>query len=360
MKKLVISTLIAFCSTVSAQEYQYQKVFSGLSVPWGFDFVDTSTLIVTERSGSIKRLNLTQGSSETLNAPDNIYSGGQGGLMDIKFQPGSPALLFLTYSKRNNAGAVTTLVKGKLGQNNRIEWQQLLQTESATNTSRHFGSRITFDEKGYLYMSIGDRGVRENGQDTSNHAGTILRLNADGTSPADNPFTSNAEVRNEIWSFGHRNPQGIFYDKQKNQLWAIEHGPRGGDEINLIKRGANYGWPVTSHGKEYWGPINVSDFKEKAGIESPLQVYIPSIAPSSLILYRGDKYPQLDGKLLAGALKLTHINVVSISENNNLKEEMRLATNLNQRVRHIALSPDGLLYFSTDRGNIYRILPAKK
>ncbi|WCE30988.1 PQQ-dependent sugar dehydrogenase [Vibrio sp. SCSIO 43137] len=357
MKKLVVSTLIALCSSVSAQEYQYQKVFSGLSVPWGFDFVDASTLIVTERSGSLKRLNLTNGTSESLNAPNNVYSGGQGGLMDIKLQPGSSGQMFLTYSKKTNPGAVTTLVKGKLSQNNRIEWQQVLQTDSATNTSRHFGSRITFDDKGYLYMSVGDRGVRENGQDTSNHAGTILRLNADGTSPADNPFTDDAKVPDEIWSFGHRNPQGIFYDKRKKQLWSIEHGPRGGDEINLIKPGANYGWPVTSHGKEYWGPINVSDFKEKAGIESPLLVYIPSIAPSSLILYRGTKYPQLDGKLLSGALKLTHINVVSVSDSNVLKEEERLATDLNQRIRHIALSPDGFLYFSTDRGNIYRILP---
>ncbi|WP_029858475.1 PQQ-dependent sugar dehydrogenase, partial [Vibrio parahaemolyticus] len=204
-----------------------------------------------------------------------------------------------------------------------------------------------------IYFTIGDRGERDNGQNTQTHAGSILRLNLDGTVPTDNPFTS-SKAKPEIWSFGHRNPQGLFYDKETDQLWSIEHGPRGGDEINLIKKGANYGWARVSQGKEYWGPLDVGEAKSLPGMENPKLVYIPSIAPSNMVLYRGDKYSELDGKILVGALKLTHINVVGINDG-KLTESQRLLEKLGERIRDITISPDGYIYFSTDSGKIFRL-----
>ena len=157
----------------------------------------------------------------------------------------------------------------------------MLITRSASTPGRHFGSRITFDGTGHLFFSVGDRGVRPNGQDLSTHAGSILRLTLDGSVPENNPFVQQRSALPEIWSYGHRNPQGIFYDRKKRRLWSIEHGPRGGDEINLILPGRNYGWPVISYGKEYWGPVQVGEGTEKEGMEQPVKFYVPSIAPGS-------------------------------------------------------------------------------
>ena len=194
-------------------------------------------------------------------------------------------------------------------------------------------------------------------QDLSNHAGSILRLTLDGKVPPENPFVNQKDKRAEIWSYGHRNPQGLLFDTNKKLLWEIEHGPRGGDEINLIKKGHNYGWPVVSHGKEYWGPVSVGEGTEKPGMESPKKVYVPSIAPGSLLLYQGNAFPQWRGNLFAGALKLQHLNRVVVSDENQLIDEERLLENLNERIRALTESPQGWIYFSTDSGKIMRIRP---
>lgn len=164
------------------------------------------------------------------------------------------------------------------------EWQELLVTKSTSGTSRHFGSRIAFDDRGHLFFGIGDRGERDYAQNLSNHAGAILRLNLDGSVPDDNPFVNNRNALPEIWSYGHRNPQGLYFDREHNRLWEIEHGPRGGDEINLILAGENYGWPVISYGKEYWAPIAVGEDTHREGMQQSVKVYDPSIAPGSLIV----------------------------------------------------------------------------
>lgn len=351
----LLCCVLTLCS-LNAAAYQAEKVMSGLLVPWGMAFVSNQQALVTERNGGIVVVDLATQTKTPLLTVDTLAASGQGGLLDIALSPADPAIFYFTYSKKGQAGADTTLAMAHWDGKTVTDWRDLLVTVSHSDTTRHFGSRIAFDSN-HLYFTVGDRGIRPNGQDLSTHAGSVLRLNLDGSTPDDNPFVDKDKAQGQIWSYGHRNPQGLYYDTSEQTLWAIEHGPRGGDEINLIKKGANYGWPATSYGKEYWGPIAVGDNEEADGIESPRKVYIPSIAPSGLLLYRGNRYPELDGKLLTGALKLTHINVVTLDASHQAVAESRLLESLDERIRDIRRSPDDWIYFTTDSGNIYRLLP---
>ncbi|WP_425598760.1 PQQ-dependent sugar dehydrogenase [Vibrio coralliilyticus] len=356
---LPLVTFTCWTSPALSADYSTEKIASGLLVPWGMTFADNNTLLVTERNGHILSVDIATGkSTQLMEDPAGLYANGQGGLLDIAMSPFEPNKAYVTYSKRTASGSDTTLATFTFSDGKLSDWRNILTTTSNSSTNRHYGSRVTFDDQ-YLYMSVGDRGERDNGQDLSTHAGSILRLNPDGSAAEDNPFVEQKGAQKEIWSFGHRNPQGLFYDSAAGALWSIEHGPRGGDEINFIQAGSNYGWPITSHGKEYWGPINVGESKEKEGIESPVKVYVPSIAPSSLLLYRGENYPELNGKLLAPALKLTHINVVTLDKNNQAVDEIRILSELNERIRHVIVSPKDELIFSTDQGNIYRLVPTR-
>jgi glucose/arabinose dehydrogenase len=336
-----------------------EQVAKGLGVPWGMAFLNDDELIFTERRGNIKILNLDNLKITRLRGSADVVAKGQGGMLDVAKAPDYTAggWLYFTYSKSTAAGVVTTLARAKRDSNQLTDWQDLLVTASATSTGRHFGSRIAFDQNGHVFFGIGDRGKRDNAQNLNNHAGTIMRLGLDGSIPDDNPFLARQNVLPEIWSYGHRNPQGLLYDAVKGNLWSIEHGPRGGDEINLVEKGRNYGWPVISHGKEYWGPVSVGEGTEKAGMEQPVKVYIPSIAPGSLLLYSGVAFPQWQGNLFSGALKLQHLNRVTISPDNKAIGEERLLRDLNERIRALAQSPKGWIYFSTDSGKIMRIRP---
>ena len=229
-------------------------------------------------------------------------------------------------------------------------------TGIAWGSDRHFGSRIAFDDT-HLYFSVGDRGNRPNGQNLETHAGSILRLNVDGSVPQDNPFVDVEGARIEIWSYGHRNPQGLVWDGVNQRLWSIEHGPRGGDELNLIERGGNYGWPIISYGKEYASFRAVGEGTHKEDMEQPKKFYIPSIAPGSLMQYSGDAFPEWKGDLFSGALKLRHINRIKLDQKGNAIAEERLMENLNERIRALLESPEGWIYFSTDSGSIYVIKP---
>ncbi len=344
--------------------YRVEQVAKGLGVPWGMAFLSPTEIIITERSGKIRLLTLSTDPDisprviDLLGAPQ-VQASGQGGMLDVAvppdFQPGD--WIYFTYSKPINGSAVTTLARTKLSGRRLVQWTDLVVTRSATDTSLHFGSRIAFDDKGHLFFTVGDRGERPNGQDLSTHAGSVLRVNRDGSPPADNPFVDRKGALPEIWSYGHRNPQGISYDPTKKRLWIIEHGPRGGDEINLIKPGLNYGWPVISYGKEYWGPFHVGEGTHKKGMEQPVKYYAPSIAPGSLIRYSGKAFPAWKGDLIAGALKLTHLNRVSLDAKGKAVEEERLLSELNERIRALIESPEGWLYFSTDSGMILRLRP---
>ncbi|HSH29548.1 MAG TPA: PQQ-dependent sugar dehydrogenase [Thiohalobacter sp.] len=352
--------LTAMTGTAAAAAGRHlEPVAEGLGIPWGMVFLDADTLLFTERAGRVGRLDLDSGEVRYLDGVAEVYAEGQGGLLDIALapDPAGSGWVYFTYAKPVDGQGATTLARARLSGDRLVEWQDLIVTRSRSDTTRHFGSRIAFDGRGHLFFGIGDRGVRPNGQDRTTHAGSVLRLNLDGSVPQDNPFVGRKDVLLEIWSYGHRNPQGLVYDSEHERLWMIEHGPRGGDEINLIERGANYGWPVVSHGKEYWGPVDVGEATSKPGMEDPVKVYIPSIAPGSLLLYSGRAFPDWRGNLFSGALKLRHLNRVVLNEQGQAVEEERLLQDLDERIRALAESPEGWIYLSTDSGRIYRLRP---
>jgi len=340
--------------------YQVKVIADGLNIPWAMAFLTPSQILITERQGTLKLLDRFSGRLLNINGIPPVYKNGQGGLLDVALPPNNTEgdWIYFTYSKPVNHAGATTLARAKLQQGSLIGWTDLLVTKSVTNTNRHFGSRIAFDHKGHIFFTVGDRGVRPNGQDLSTHAGSVLRLNLDGSTPDDNPFIKQRKALPEIWSYGHRNPQGLSYDLKHKRLWLIEHGPRGGDELNLIRKGMNYGWPVVSYGKEYWGPISVGEATEKAGMESPTKYYVPSIAPSSLLLYTGTAFPNWDGNLFAGALKLQHLNRIVLNQKAQAIDEDRLLESMSERIRSLVQSPEGWIYFSTDSGKIMRLTPS--
>lgn len=339
-----------------------QQVATGFGVPWAMLFLSTQSMLITERQAFAYRLDLKTGKKSQLKNLPEIFSGGQAGLLDAALSPDykKTGWIYFTYVKSVKNQGVTVLARGRLTDDSFSQWQDLLISKSNSDTTRHFGSRIAFDNKGHVFFSIGDRGERASAQNLSNHAGSILRLKLDGSVPADNPFIKSATTAPEIWSYGHRNPQGLVYDDQLKRLWSIEHGPRGGDEINLIKKSQNYGWPVISYGKEYWGPIAVGEGTHRQGMQQPVKVYTPSIAPGSLLLYNAYTLKKWRGNLFAGSLKLRHINRIVLNSAGEVIKEERLLESLNERIRSLAQSPEGWLYFSTDSGKIYRIKPYRQ
>ena len=341
------------------ESFQLEQVIDGLGIPWGLAFISSNEILITERDGSIMLLNTQSKKLTLIYAAPAVMASGQGGLLDVAVPPDFKTgdWIYFTFVRNKSGDGITVLSRAKLKQNKLVQWQDLLETKSATGTGRHFGSRIEFDEKGYVYFGVGDRGERPNSQDLGNHAGTVMRLHRDGRVPEDNPFNKRSDVLDEIWSYGHRNPQGMAYDFDTKRLWLIEHGPRGGDEINLVLPGRNYGWPVISYGKEYWGPIAVGEGTHREGMEQPVKQYTPSIAPGSLLLYSGDSFPAWQGNLFSGALKLTHLNRVTLSKDGKAIGEERLLEDLNERIRAVTQSPQGWLYFSTDSGKIYVMKP---
>ena len=340
--------------------FALEQVIDGLGIPWGLAFISDHQMLITERGGRIKLLDTQSKTLNPVQGAPAVMAERQGGLLDVAVPPDftSGDWIYFTFVRNKNNQGVTVLARAKLKSNKLVQWQDLLETRSATDDAKHFGSRIAFDENGYVYFGVGDRGVRPNSQDLSNHAGSVMRLHRDGRVPKDNPFVERADVPPEIWSYGHRNPQGMAYDFTHKRLWLIEHGPRGGDEINLVLPGRNYGWPVISYGKEYWGPLDVGEGTHREGMEQPIKQYTPSIAPGSLLLYSGEAFPAWRGNLFSGALKLTHLNRVTLSEDGKAIGEERLLEDLNERIRALAQGPEGRLYFSTDSGRIYVMRPA--
>ena len=358
MKLLMLSVLL-FAAPLSAQDFKLKTLASGLGITWGMTFIDNDHLLFTQREGSVGLLNISNGRVTMLGEVEGVLAEGQGGLLDVAvpsdFKPGD--WIYFTYSKDIDGEGATTLARAKLGDGRLVDWQDLLVTQSVTGAGQHYGSRIAFDNRGYLYFGIGDRGRRPNSQDRSNHAGSILRLKRDGSVPGDNPFVGDSGVLPEIWSYGHRNPQGLTFDPVTQRLWEIEHGPRGGDEINRVEKGTNYGWPVISYGKEYWGPVSVGEGTHKPGMQQPVKYYVPSIAPSSLMVYQGNAFPEWKGALMAGALKLRHLNIVSLDAAGNAIDEDRILEDLGERIRSLTQDKQGYIYFATDSGKIYQLKP---
>lgn len=351
---------ILFCTTY-AQDFksagQSLTVESLLKdekdVVWGFDFLDSDQIIFTLRNGAIKIFNIENKKTQSIGAVPKVWQNGQGGLLDIRVHPKNSKRIFLTYSEPMGDKATTALASADLDKDQIKNFKKLFSAEIPNKNEIHFGSRIEFDDDDHLFVTVGDRNDRPSVQNKSTHLGKVLRLNLDGTVPTDNPFYYVDGAKKEIWSLGHRSPQGLSWRKDKKQLWQAEMGPMGGDEINLIIKGANYGWPIVTYGREYHGP-KIGEGAKKEGMQEPIIYWVPSISPSGIAFYSGDKISKWKGNLFVGNLSGSHIRRLVLNSDKVVQEE-ELLKDMGLRFRNIRMGPDGWLYFSTDQGQIMRI-----
>jgi len=358
MKKNALILLFAFYTFSSSAQiptYQLKQVTADLEIPWGFDFLPSGDLIITERQGTMKHLDLSTKKLTPIKGVPQVKQEGQGGLLDVALHPTkfkTNQKIFLTYTDSYSGGVGTVLASATLKGNTLKEIKTLFKSQPPERGGRHFGSRIAFGSGGTLFFGVGDRGDRDNPQDLSKPQGKIFRIFEDGQIPKDNPFIHKKNSVSAIWSYGHRNPQGLARHPLTGELWEQEHGPRGGDEINLIQKGKNYGWPVITYGKEYYGPSIGPSHKE--GMEQPVKQFTPSIAPSSLMIYSGKLFGEWKGHFFSAALKLRHLNRLEFKNGKPVREH-RMFEGMRRRVRHVREAPNGEIFFSTDRGEIYRI-----
>ena len=326
---------------------------------WGMTFLPDGRMLVTELDGNLRILQPGERPSEPLPGLPRIESYGQGGLMDVVLDPGfaTNRRLYLSHVWEAAGGKTTAIGTARLDDDRLGGFRIVFIGRAGAGSGRHFGSRLRFSADGKLFVTIGDRGHRPNAQDLGTHAGAILRLDPDGTAPADNPFVGRGGALPEIWSYGHRNPQGLAFDPATGQLWSQEHGPRGGDEVNLIERGRNYGWPAITHGRNYNG-TSITNETARPGMEQPKTYWVPSIAPSGLTVYRGDKFPLWDGNLFVGALRAQLLVRLEIDGRRVVHEE-RLLTDFGNRIRDVRTGPDGLIYLLLDEHNaaVWRLEP---
>ena len=364
MKKIFLLVTIFFTFNVFAktyvsdgQKFTVETLFEGKDVIWGFDFLnpkEATEMIFTERDGKIRHLDLKSLKAIEVSGAPKVFSESQGGLLDVYIDHKSNDI-YLTYSEAVEKKATTSLMKGKLSSDKKsFSGTRIFQAKAIESGGIHFGSRIAIDKDGFLFMGVGERNKRDMAQDLSTHHGKILRLTSEGQHAPGNPFVGTKGALPEIWSYGHRNPQGLIIDSQGGLLDA-EFGPRGGDEVNLIEKGSNYGWPVATYGKEYWGPsIGV---KEKAGMKAPQYYWVPSISPSGMMMYAGKSFPKFEGNLFLATLAGSHLRRVVVDKNRKLLREEKLLEDLEERFRQVKTGPDGLIYLSTDSGKILRLKP---
>lgn len=349
-------------STLKVEEtpkFKVETLIADQGVIWGMEFIDKEQIIFSERNGKLKLFSPKNKTIVEVKNPPAVVADGQGGLMDIVRHPkfSTNAWLYFTYSVKTPQGPTTQLSRAKLKGTQLTDQQILFTAKTNSDKDIHFGSRLVFDRQGFLYLTVGDRGQRHRAQDLAYHNGKVIRLMDDGSIPKDNPFVGKKSALAEIWTYGHRNPQGIAIHPETGEIWTQEHGPRGGDEINRLKKGANYGWPVITYGKEYWGP-SIGEGTKKAGMEQPLHYWVPSIAPCGLSFYSGKIFKAWKGSLFSGALKLQHLNRLSFNGYSLVKEQ-RLLQDLKMRIRHVKEGPLGNIYVSTDSGMILRLTPGK-
>jgi aldose sugar dehydrogenase len=350
MKKLILILLI-LSTAVFGSPYKVEKVFQGDEIIWSFDFIGPNELIFTERSGKAFYYSKNTKVLKNLAVP-NIKKQGQGGLLDIKLHKiDGKQYVYFTYSEEVNGVNTTSLARGLYANKEITDIKRIFRTKIEGDGGRHFGSRLLFHGD-HLYMTMGDRGERKAAQKLSVHNGKVLRLNFDGTTAKGNPFINKKEVLPEIWSYGHRNPQGIDLDPVSKNIYSCEFGPRGGDELNRVVKEKNYGWPLITYGKEYWGP-SIGDTHKK-GMEQPVTYWTPSISPSGMVFYTGDKIPEWKNNLFLAALGSTHLRRLVLKNNKVIKQEV-LFDKLEERIRHVRTGLDGHLYFSTDSGAIFRV-----
>lgn len=338
-----------------------EALVSGLDHPWGLDFLPDGSALVTERSGRLLVVTKDRRTIEVDGLP-TISVGGQAGLLDVAADPdfSSNGMIYFSYSDFAGGNTGTTVARAKLersGDKAKLEGLQVIFSMARkTRSGRHFGSRLVFHPDGTLFITTGDRGDRDRAQDFEDHAGAVIRINPDGTIPADNPFVGKSGVLPELWSKGHRNAQGAIFDPISSSVWVVEHGARGGDELNQPEAGKNYGWPVISYGRHYSG-FKIGVGTEAPGYEQPVWYWDPSIAPSGLAVYDGDMFPEWKGDFLVGALKFRLLVRLSRDGSNKITSEERLFAKKFGRVRDVNVAPDGSLWLLTDEddGAIIRI-----
>lgn len=339
-----------------------ETVAEGLDIPWGMAFLPAGEMLVTDRNGKFYKVKADK-SLQLINGAPEVLAKGQGGLLDVALDPkfASNKLIYLSYSKSKNVNganlATTAIMRAKLDGNTLSEQKDIFVAEPYSKTQHHYGSRMQFDKDGYLYFSVGDRGNEQgNPQEIKgNGLGKVHRIKSDGSIPADNPFVKTPGVSPSIYAYGHRNPQGMTIHPVTGKIWTNEHGPRGGDEVNIEEPGKNYGWPVITYGINYNGKP-ISNLTAKEGMVQPIHYWIPSIGPSGLAIVTGDKYKNWKGNLLSGSLRFKFLQRSVLKDNKVVKEEI-LFKNIG-RVRDVRMAPDGFIYIAVESpGKIYKLVP---
>lgn len=369
MPSLLIVALLLLNGVATAKTVQtdlvrieHQVVTRGLEHPWSLAFLPDGRFLVTERPG---RLRIVEADGRLLPEPVGglpiIEASGQGGLLDVVLHPDfeQNRWVYFSYNEPGPGGMGTAVGRGRLQAGQLHDTQVLFRLTPKSGRGLHFGSRLVFDRQGHLFITLGDRGERPRAQDLADHAGSIIRLNDDGSIPAGNPFVGHPTARPEIYSYGHRNSQGATLHPVDGRLWTHEHGPQGGDEINLPEAGVNHGWPVITYGVNYGIGTRIGEGTEKPGMAQPLHYWVPSIAPSGMAFYQGDKFPAWHNDLFVGSLKFRLLVRLRIRDGGVVQEERMLANKLG-RIRDVRVGPDGFIYLLTDAddGMLVRLIPA--
>lgn len=338
--------------------YKAETVVDGLDIAWGMEFLPDGSMLIAEQEG--KMLLFKDGETTQIKGVPEVVYDNQGGLLDLRLHPdySNNGWIYFSFSgntENDDEGANTVIMRARLKENELIDKEVIYKATPNTKKGHHFGSRIEFDKNGYLFFSVGDRGNRDvNPQNINRDGGKIYRLNDDGSIPNDNPFVSTPGAKAAVFSYGHRNPQGMAMNPGTGEIWVHEHGPQGGDEINIIKPGKNYGWPLITYGINYDDSI-ITDDTDLPGMEQPLHYWVPSIAPSGMAFITSDRYPAWKGNLLVGSLKFQYLNLVFLNEGKVVKEE-KLMEGMG-RVRTVKIGPDGYIYVSVEQLGIVRLMP---
>ena len=355
---------VPYEEAMSGTTYRVVPVVSGLANPWSIAFLPNGDMLVTEKPGRLRIVRNGKLDPQPIAGIPEVWAVGQGGLLEVLPHPrfAENQLLYLTYSKPcGEKGGTTALHRGRFDGKALTAAQDLFVADNCNTGNPHYGSKLAFAPDGKLFMTIGERGDRDRAQSLAIHGGKILRLNEDGTAPADNPFSGKAGHKPEIYTYGNRNPQGLAFQPGTSVLWANEHGPQGGDELNIVQAGKNYGWPVATYGREYppKGAV-ISPRPAKEGIEDPVLLWVPSIGISGMTFYTGDKFPQWKGHIFVGGLSGMAVHRLALNEQGGLLGREALLTGMRQRIRDVRQGPDGYIYLAVDAnpGGVLRIEPA--
>lgn len=335
--------------------FQAVEITSHLEHPWALAFLPDGRMLVTERPGRLRLIGADGGVSAPIRGLPDVDARGQGGLLDIALSPGfaQDRRVYLSYAEAGDNAAGTAVGYGRLSDDGTAltDFSVIFRQQPKLSKGQHFGSRLVFDDDGYLFVTLGENNQRPTAQDLDKLQGKVVRLHADGTIPDDNPYVNRAGAQAAIWSYGHRNPQGAALHPETRKLWIHEHGPRGGDEINLPEPGKNYGWPLATHGRNYsLLPIPEAIGEAARGTEPPHHVWEKSPAISGMAFYTGQVFPQWQGDLFIGALKDQALIRLELDDQGRVTHEERLLTDLHARIRDVRQGPDGLLYVLTDAG----------